>query len=595
MESRPYDQSYDPTFTGPFNNTFVSDPRVVAAASNKTVITGQSRFKYFRRPVMPRMNAVPPYILLGPTAAHDPLKPVEVVTEVAFKTVEVQTVYRESEAQTLPYSPDYFVPEGSDPEVLLLKNLSSQNGLPLGKSELDMIVHARRKKEIESNLPPFTDEASLALRKKLMEQQEAREFKLRENEIDAKREIRLLELQRALYERDESSSFLASQRVEAMRQMKMEERENTLQKIRNKRIKVLRRLARERNTADPLLKDGSAKKDIIDGYFDKSSQVYAPVKREGKDLKKDAAFFDIASRTAPLDSLGAILDLEEVVPSSLLSSGPTSFKPSQVMSKTAPAGIVSGGGRAAEHRLTSAAQRTLRNTKKDVEEMHQILLRKKRAAVISRTERTDQSVTGGSLALSASAPGSAAPTTGAGERERQSSSAEGTLLSRKPKGRPMTPDLTAEGTGEGPAPGPEMDDSLASACILLQRLLRGRAIQNIMFEGRARRRELIAELRSADESAPSEQLNLVEEDIERNERRKERMRSSTVDAVAGTVASHVLSKMATDMVLISEVSRLQAMAAEFVESRRRLEAFEAGRRQRENMEVAREEDEEGEG
>jgi hypothetical protein len=35
------------------------------------------------------------------------------------------------------------------------------------------------------------------------------------------------------------------------------------------------------------------------------------------------------------------------------------------------------------------------------------------------------------------------------------------------------------------------------ALLLLRRLLRGRALQNTMFEGKARRKDLIAELRSA--------------------------------------------------------------------------------------------------
>ncbi len=47
--------------------------------------------------------------------------------EPATKTVEIQTVYRyienkilfrESETQTDPYTPDYLVPEGQEPEVL---------------------------------------------------------------------------------------------------------------------------------------------------------------------------------------------------------------------------------------------------------------------------------------------------------------------------------------------------------------------------------------------------------------------------------------------------------------------------------------------
>ena len=62
---------------------------------------------------------------------------------------------------------------------MLLKKLTYENGLPLGKKEIEFIEQARKKRELETSLPPFTDEASLNLRKRLMEEQEMLEFKLR--------------------------------------------------------------------------------------------------------------------------------------------------------------------------------------------------------------------------------------------------------------------------------------------------------------------------------------------------------------------------------------------------------------------------------
>ena len=91
---------------------------------------------------------------------------------------------------------------------------------------------------------------------------------LLESEIDARREARIIVLEQALRERDESSEFLASQRVESIRQARMEVREINLMKIRNKRIKVLRKLANKRNKQQPIL-SSSEPPDIIDTYFDK--------------------------------------------------------------------------------------------------------------------------------------------------------------------------------------------------------------------------------------------------------------------------------------------------------------------------------------
>ena len=44
---------------------------------------------------------------------------------------------------------------------------------------------------------------------------------------------------------------------------------------------------------------------------------------------------------------------------------------------------------------------------------------------------------------------------------------------------------------------------LQAAVVLLQRLLRGRAVQSEMYEGRVRRQELIEELKRTGTGAPS--------------------------------------------------------------------------------------------
>ena len=87
---------------------------------------------------------------------------------------------------------------------------------------------ARDKRAMEASLPPITDEASLDIRKKIMEQQELREFKLREQEFDTMREKRLEVLRRAIDERDAGNEFLAEQRVEALRQRRMEDRDKAI-------------------------------------------------------------------------------------------------------------------------------------------------------------------------------------------------------------------------------------------------------------------------------------------------------------------------------------------------------------------------------
>jgi hypothetical protein len=538
-----------------------------AAASSKTAVSGSHRYKYFKRPIMPRVSAIPPQILLAPTVTNEnPLVPVEKIDESSVKDVAVQTAYRESEAQTMPYTPDYVVAKGQAPEILLLKKLTYENGLPLGKSEIEMIEYARAKRDMEINLPPFTDEASLVLRKKLMEHQEMKEYRLREHEIDSKRDGKLQEIHRALLEREESNEFMTSQRLESIRLSRMEEREDMLQKIRNKRIKALRRLAHQRNVADPVLSD-DAGRDIINDYFDKGSKVYAPARRDGQDVTTfESAKFDVASRTVPLDSIGNIMTLEHTIPrrhfEDSLAGGP-------LMAKTAPFKTKErhgGGGRAAESRLTSAAARTQRTTKRDVEEMHQILMQKKLTAMKAGSALIE--ATGGSRPQTHRSADSSRPNTKAGAE----STILTALLAKKPKGRPPTPDFTTdrllkpadvvpvseeeeEDEDHPPVPADTTNYELKNnrsfqvAVVLLQKLVRGRAVQNVMFEGKFRRRELITELKAAVESdrtaVEATSAELIEE---QNARRVHNIKTSTIDMVAGSVSSTLITVLAQEQV-----------------------------------------------
>ena len=73
------------------------------------------------------MQAVPPEVLLATTTV-DPLAPPELQVPrpptPLKRTVAVQTIYRDGEAQTDPYSPEYVIRPGSAPELLTLATLS---------------------------------------------------------------------------------------------------------------------------------------------------------------------------------------------------------------------------------------------------------------------------------------------------------------------------------------------------------------------------------------------------------------------------------------------------------------------------------------
>ncbi|CAH8603611.1 unnamed protein product, partial [Schistosoma haematobium] len=101
----------------------------------------------------------------------------------------VQTMYRDSEAQTDPYSPLYVVNTGKNLETLKLTSLSYGYGLPVGLFDVERIERARQRREIEANLPPYKDIANnlvqIAKRRKILEGLENREWYFREREVEA--------------------------------------------------------------------------------------------------------------------------------------------------------------------------------------------------------------------------------------------------------------------------------------------------------------------------------------------------------------------------------------------------------------------------
>lgn len=73
-------------------------------------------------------------------------------------------------------------------------------GLPAGLAEVEMIERARAKRAWEETLP--TDGDKLAVRQRMMEEQEAREWKVREEEIAAIQSQRFELMKKLLVERE---------------------------------------------------------------------------------------------------------------------------------------------------------------------------------------------------------------------------------------------------------------------------------------------------------------------------------------------------------------------------------------------------------
>ena len=453
--------------------------------------------------------------------------------ESRVRNAMVQTKYRESESQTDPYSPEYVIPPGEAPQVLMLKGLSHAAGLPAGEQEVLMIEHAQKKHRLEASLPPATDEASLGLRRKLLELQEMREFRLRQREMDEAHTERLDLLRQALIDRDQDNEFLAEQRVEALRQRQIEARDRSVEQIQSQRIKVLRKLSMARGRLQmpasdpPGSKRRSGHRDIISEYGTYSSRVYAPIARLGQRPDKDGEGFDVTRRVPDLGHHGVLASLEYNLPPHLTRTRVT--KPENEADATARTSKD-------RHRQQLAA---------DLLKMNNILETKKELALH---------------------PEQAAKDLLPSWRTRVSKAE-----------RPPTPRVEARD---------EDAEIFDMAVKLFQRLIRGRAVQNQMYEGKERRLELIRELRAADEAKANEGAEAEALDAEAGaavaaDENRAAVARAAMETIAGEMASSMLDFLSKELVRREEKERLKALAHRADNERRQREAEEAGRRQAE--------------
>lgn len=469
-------------------------------------VSGAHRFKYFKRPVIPFLNAVPPEIVFDQSRAQqEPARAQE--AEPRAKEMATQSDYRESEQQTDPFTPDYVVKPGTEPEVLTLASLAFAAGLPAGLREVQLIERARQKRAFEASMPPLTDESSMELRRRMMSEQELREWALREQEVKEAHGVQVERFAAQLRQAADQVSRNWEDRVEHLRQIKLTEKDKALAVIQRRRIKVLRQLSDARRALDA--EEGGRRRDIVRDYSDFSSSIYAPVTREGK-LTQDKLSYQYEIDPALLGGLHKVVALEASLPKS-----------------------------ATHAKVRRPPKDPARVTAED----------RKAQKVRDALERVDASL----RAAKQSKPS---------EKEQKEA-----LLAAyrvvKPLERPPTPRT------EGP------DQAVENAAVLLQSLLRGRAAQNMMFEGKERRLELIRELRA--EEAPA--LDAVAEVAAREGEEREAAVTALCGGVQAELVSHTLDFLAKELVRFREERALAEMVrqAEWVRRRREVRACKRGR------------------
>ncbi|KAJ3188296.1 Cilia- and flagella-associated protein 91 [Gaertneriomyces sp. JEL0708] len=394
-------------------------------------VVGSNRFKYFRRPIIPYMPSIGTQIVY---ARRPPILVQQATTRPATpptKTVAIQTMYRESEAQTDPYSPEYTIAAHlsaeNPPELLAIATLTWGAGLPVGLAEVEMIERARAKRAWEATLPKVVDQESFERRLQMMEQMELQEWRDREQEIKNLQDARLEILAQVIEQREEENERLNNERVKKVWENKLKERDNLVERLKSKKVKALRKLADKRSKVEVKIE----RRDIIEEYADFGSRVYAPKTRDG-------VFFDrpqetLQVRFGDFEDYEALEELERDMLPRVLQSD-----------MSIPA--LSSNSR-------NLSARKNRQMQAELALMDQRLKQRKAAEQLGQEEPP--------LRFAQKIP--------------------------KPAVRPKTPVVVQSISEE--------EEAREIASILLQKLIRGRVVQNAMYQGKERRIHLINELR----------------------------------------------------------------------------------------------------
>ncbi|KAM9851226.1 cilia- and flagella-associated protein 91 [Aulostomus maculatus] len=264
-------------------------------------VTGTDRWKYFKRPLIPFAQQVPPHVIFA--LPKEALGGENAEPLPSHFTVGVQTDYRESETQTDPYSPEYVVQPGTSPsELLTLAALTWGRGLPAGLAEVEMIERARAKRAWEATLPPLDDLSQLDKRRLMMEQMDAKEWAFREEEIHKLQEARLAVLRDLLMQRVETQDSIAHERLNQIYSKQLKDKETKLLKLNNDYMRALRKLEAKRRNVE------GKREQRLRYHSDYSCKNYAPSAHKSIVTNRKSTYSEL--KTHYMDTYEGFLELE---------------------------------------------------------------------------------------------------------------------------------------------------------------------------------------------------------------------------------------------------------------------------------------------
>eukprot|EP00997_Jenningsia_sp_PLL12_P006325 NODE_286_length_1962_cov_58.442237_g239_i0.p1 GENE.NODE_286_length_1962_cov_58.442237_g239_i0~~NODE_286_length_1962_cov_58.442237_g239_i0.p1 ORF type:complete len:625 (+),score=232.04 NODE_286_length_1962_cov_58.442237_g239_i0:33-1907(+) len=427
------------------------------------------------------------------------------------RVMMTQTDFRENDCQTDPYTPDYYVEDGKNPEVLAIMTLTHGEGLPAGLAEVEMIDRVRRRKEVEENLPQGSDDAAMQQRLEQLEALEQIEWNEREEHIRELQEERLNQTREALYKREARREEASAARIEVVKLQKLDQTQKQRDKYKTMRQKATRMLEAAHGHATTM----TTKRDIIDSYS-KHGTRGKPVESRALVEKLQSTNYDV--RPTLLGFPEGVQELQRTEAPRIQRVRKEEMQP--------PKEIIF------EEMPTNYRKRQARQVIKDLEFAHQTILKSK-SGPIGTTSIQD-------------------------------------LYRATPRLiRPDTPTLILEG---------DEDEEKEEALVLLQRLLRGRSVQNDFFEGKERCHGLIEELQAAQKAKESEHKYLPQIRAEEFKEQQANVVTGVIDAIQGDVIYSTLDYLAKELIRQHEATKFESLRLEAETTRDRRELNERQQR-----------------
>nr|XP_049703981.1 cilia- and flagella-associated protein 91 isoform X1 [Helicoverpa armigera]XP_049703982.1 cilia- and flagella-associated protein 91 isoform X2 [Helicoverpa armigera] len=453
-----------------------------------------------------------------------------------------QSMFRESSAQTVPWQPDGKAAENCEetPEVLFLDKLEWGPGSPYRVGDLpadfyttaiiNKMRHARTWMELveSGKFPRWMKKRDAIINDVVM-----KDWMFREAEIDELQDIRLELLHRLQAEQREKQANRTSTKLAKLWALKKHEMERKVSHIRKTRDRELRKLV--------ALHEGGGRAGLVarmqtargagcmtSQSRDPTSDLHAPLARHGYQARR---------RHAEIQYDPSLLSLEDH--KALAEPPPWLETCGKDLKKTCSGHQLTRDPNVLCERQTKWSEQFLENLHND--------LKKARLGAAK--------MTAGPLHV---------------------------LKSRKEHvvARPKTPEVESLD---------DLEESAHQAALILQRIIKGRAVQNLMYEGRTRAAELTEELKTTHGLQKEDRVRISSEESkarEFNARRtetelKEDTISALVDELCGGAVSAALDFLEKELRRLKEERRQHAFLLIALREKTMREAAEAGRRQKE--------------